>query len=290
MVLCLNKNHPFKYKKDVLFLNKGLFMLIDKGIKKNLLTSLGVLINDYNKGVAELAKNDAIVLGELYKMIHSSIHFIMPHFPEDYKTYEKKKKIDRNDLNMSYMFEYTMVDYDDVFFFDKEKENKVSTTHSIFYIKKKEDSFLRLESAIGKKIKGDLVFLMRVKDGFWELPNRAFVVDDEYDCIEEIELFPNLYFQLTIEKDANILEDVEKRFREFVLSQFTKYSLIVFNNDEEFFSKNGEVFFPASFLEEKSELVINEQNERIKAVKSNIFDLNMMYSNIIRTKSIKTEK
>lgn len=257
-------------------------MLDDKGNKSNLLNGIKDLISDYNKDVAELTKNDAIMVSELYKILSPALYFLMPHFPEDYEGFNNKKKLERNDLNMSYIFEYTMVDYDSIFFSNKDKENQVDTPHMVCFIKNTGENLSLIERTIGRKINGDLLFLIRKKEAFWELPNRVFVIDSEYDCIAEIELFSNLYFQLTVEKDAGILEDVEKRYRKFLMSQFEKYSTIVFNNDEEIFSKNGEVFYPSSFLSMKKELGVKEQGDRIKAVRSNMFDVNMMYSNIIR--------
>lgn len=257
-------------------------MLDEKGNIKNLLNGLQILESDYEKGVVDIRKNDIVIVKEVNSLIKNAIHVLMPMFPEDFDSYNKKKKIERDDLGLSYLFEYNLVDYDSIFFSDKEKENEVDNPHFLCFIKNKNGNLNKIESAIGKRIRGDLLFVIRKKEGFWELPNRSFVLDNEYDCIDELDLFPNLYFQLSIEKDLNILSESEKGFRKFTTELLTKFSTIVFNNDEELFSKNGETFYPSSFLEEKRVLTLSEQNNRIKEVKESMFDINLLYSNIIR--------
>lgn len=67
-------------------------MLDEKGNIKNLLNGLEILESDYEKGVVDIMKNDIVIVKEVNALIKNAIHVLMPMFPEDFDSYNKKEK------------------------------------------------------------------------------------------------------------------------------------------------------------------------------------------------------
>jgi hypothetical protein len=179
------------------------------------------------------------------------------------------------------IFEFNFIDYDDVFFKEKNKQNEVENPYLLIHIPESKD-FSNLEASTGSKIEGSLLIPVRKNNGYWELPLKAYILDEDLDCIKELELFPHLCFQLKLDKPDSVLDDAEINTRNFICDLFKKYVVICFNEDEEILSMKGQVFMPSSFLENKKDLNINKQIERVNKTIGVMYNLNLMYSNTIR--------
>ncbi len=252
--------------------------------KKDLENRVRKILDDFDLEKVDLQHFEVKIINLLEKMIKSSINIVLPHEPNDYDLYNKKKKIVLNRINSSFSFEYNFIDFAEEFFKIEEHEIKADNTHIIFYIKESEEGIEELRSLLNIKKTGAFVFCVRKINNHWEIPLKGYMFSDTLESIEEVLLFENLYFDLKINNKDEIIDKAEREYRDYLSNKIKDYSVIVFNNEERLCSKDGIEYIPSSFLSKKTKLDQMYQPQRILKNKKMYFNYNLLYNKSIKLK------
>jgi hypothetical protein len=227
-------------------------------------------------------QKELLIIESLYEMVKHSVSFIMPQEVSDYESFDVYKNLkDRAypmDMNVSFEFEF--IDYDEGFFKIEDHELDFDSTTLIFYIKENDKNINKLRALLGIKNKGNFVFLARLHEGFYEIFPKAYVMEN-FEIIEELELFENRYFNLKTIAIDEILEKAKKDTRSYLEKQIKEYSSIAFGNAE-MQMKNDDVFIPEIFLNKKKSFDHFQKDKIIKQNKNILFNNNLLCKTSIK--------
>ena len=243
-----------------------------------------ILLNSDENDTKQEAINqkELLVINSLYKMVKNSVSFIMPQEVSDYESFDIYKNLkDRAypmDMNVSFEFEF--INYDEGFFKIEDHELDFDSTTLIFYIKENDKNINKLRTLLGIKEKGCFVFLARLHNKFYEVFPKAYIMEN-FEIIEELELFENRYFDLKTIAIDEILEKAKKNTRTYLEKQLKEYYSIAFGNAE-MQMKNDDIFIPEIFLSKKKSFDHFQKDKIIKQNKNILFNNNLLCKTSIK--------
>lgn len=247
---------------------------------KDFKNQLKLLLKNYEENKVALKPFDYEILKEIYSLIEISIDFAMPYYPSDYKDYDKKKSLDMYDLKTTIAYEFNFECYSKEFKINKKLETKIP--YIIFTIPLINDNLKKLSFHTGTEIHGNLVFMVRKYASHWELPTKGFIVDNDYKLIEEILIFSNLHFNLSIEKDAETLSHAEILYKREVLDRLFNYSKIALTNIETIMATKRDLIVATAFLSPINKISDFDISKRIEKNGVLLYNNNLLYSLSIR--------
>ena len=246
------------------------------------LSNMLLNVDDNDNEQKPVNQKELLIINSLYEMVKHSVSFIMPQEVSDYESFDIYKNLkDRAypmDMNVSFEFEF--INYDEGFFKIEDHELDFDSTTLIFYIKENDKNINKLRALLGMKNKGNFVFLARLHDGFYEIFPKAYVMEN-FEIIEELELFENRYFNLKTIAIDEILEKAKKDTRSYLEKQIKEYSSIAFGNAE-MQMKNDDIFIPEIFLNKKKSFDHFQKDKIIKQNKSILFNNNLLCKTSIK--------
>lgn len=216
---------------------------MDKNNTRAFIETLNDTIKSYEKDIIQLKKTDFLIIKSLYDCMLNITTFKVPYVPEEYTLYNKRASKDNNDLNISTSFEYDFSGYSKDILVSSALE--CSIPFILVLIKNTNKNIEKLSSAIGTKINGDLLFLVKKQNNNWELPTRALSIKE--DKVDEVVLFKSIDYSLDLKKTKELLDDARKFYKNEILDLYEKYKAICFSEMESFQVSEKELIYPESF-------------------------------------------